>query len=168
VSELQHAAKVELVTLLARFTGPTEAAQLISTKYGVTLDRRTAWKYDASKAGCTAGPKYRQLFVEVRERWLNDLATLPITHQAHRLRTLERLVNKAEARGDYLTALKGLEQAAREVNGFYAARLPPGRAPKAGASPPAGPSADPGTAREELMLKLSSAVARLDGNNCLG
>ena len=119
MSGLSHEAKVRLTTLMAQFCGPAEAARLVSDEFGVTVDRRTAWKFDASKRGCTTGPRYRQLFHEVRERWLNDMAAIPIAQQGHRLRVLDRLLTKLEAEGDYAGALKALEQAAKEAGGIF-------------------------------------------------
>ena len=91
----------------------------ISEEFGVAVDRRTAWKYDASRLGCTIGPKYKKLFQEVRDRWLNDLAAIPIAQQGHRLRLLDRLAGKLERAGDYLGAAKAVEQAAKEVGGIF-------------------------------------------------
>lgn len=119
MSGLSHEAKVRLTTLMAQFCGPSEAAKVVSDEFDVTVDRRTAWKFDASKRGCTTGPRYRQLFHEVRERWLNDMATVPIAQQGHRLRVLDRLLIKLEAEGDYSGALKVLEQAAKEAGRIF-------------------------------------------------
>jgi hypothetical protein len=119
VAELSHEAKVRLVTLLAQFCGPAEAAKIVSDEYAVTIDRRTAWKYDASKKGCSTSPRYRQLFHEVRDRWLNDMAAIPIAQQGHRLHLLDRLATKLEAQGDYGGALKAIEMAAKEVGGLF-------------------------------------------------
>lgn len=119
LSELSYPAKVRLVTLLAQFSGPAEAARVVSEEFSVILDRRTAWKYDASKPGCKTGPRLRQLFAAVRNRWLEDVASIGIAHQAHRLRVLDRLAQKLEHDGDYLGAARVLEQAAKEAGGLY-------------------------------------------------
>lgn len=119
MSDLSHEAKVRLITLMAQFCGPSEAAKIVSDEYGVTIDRRTAWKYDASKKGCSVSARYRRMFQEIRERWLNDMATIPISHQGHRLRLLDRLAIKLESEGDYGGALKAIEQAAKEVGGIF-------------------------------------------------
>ena len=119
VAGLTHEAKVRLVTVLAQFSGPTEAARVISQEFGVTVDRRTAWKFDPTKSGCTTSSKYRQLFHEIRDRWLNDMAAIPIAKQGHRLRLLDRLAHRLEDEGDYTGALKAIEQAAKEVGGIF-------------------------------------------------
>lgn len=119
MAELPIAAKMRLVALLATFSGPSEAARIVSDEFGVALKKQQAWKYDPTRSGCNISPRLRLLFAEVRERWLNDLAAIPIAHQAQRLRSLSRLATKMEERGDYLGAAKVLEQAAKEVGGVY-------------------------------------------------
>ena len=119
MASLPTAAKVRLVTLLAQFTGPSEAARIVSEEHGVALNKQQAWKYDPTRSGCQTSPRLRQLFAEMRERWLNDLAVIPISHQAHRLRMLDRLATKLERQGDYGGALKAIEQAAKETGGLF-------------------------------------------------
>jgi len=104
---------------MAQFCGPAEAAKIVSDEYGVTIDRRTAWKYDASKKGCSISARYRRLFQEIRDRWLNDMAAIPIAQQGHRLRLLDRLATRLEDQGDYGGALRAIEQAAKEVGGIF-------------------------------------------------
>lgn len=154
---LTHEAKVRLVTLLAQFSGPSEAARVVSKEFGVTLDRRTAWKFDASKSRCTMGPKYRQLFRDLRERWLTDLAAIGISHQAHRLRLLDRLAAKLERDGDYLGALRAIEQAAKEAGGLFNNH----RTTKVEASVSIVPQ-NLQEARSQLALRLASYVERCD------
>lgn len=151
MSSLSHNAKVRLTTLMAQFCGPAEAARLVSDEFGVTVDRRTAWKFDASKRGCTTGPRYRQLFHEVRERWLNDIAAIPIANQGHRLRVLDRLANRLEQQGDYLGALKAIELAAKEAGGLFSKERQFTVSPKVATVATA---TDVATRRAELALRL--------------
>ena len=153
VSDLSHEAKVRLITLLAQFCGPAEAAKIVSDEYGVTLDRRTAWKYDASKKGCSTSGRYRRLFQEIRDRWLNDMAAIPISHQGHRLRLLDRLAIKLESEGDYGGALKAIEQAAKEVGGIFTNERRTTMSAIVRAVP-----IDIGEARAQLAMRLSALV----------
>lgn len=156
MAELPIAAKVRLITLLAQFTGPSEAARIVSDEFGVTLARAQAWKYDASKRGCTAGPRYRQLFAEVRERWLNDLASIGIAKQGHRLRVLDRLAARLEERGDYMGAARVLEQAAKEVGGRYSGKAD-AKSPSSLVHPR---QAFDDRAREQLVARFASLAER--------
>ncbi len=122
MAELPHDAKVRLVTLLARFSGPAEAARVVSNEFGVTLTRAQAWKYDPTRAGCRLGPNLKRVFFDVRERWLNRVSEIGVANKGHRLRALDRLAAKLEDRGDYLGAVKALEQAAREIGGGFEKR----------------------------------------------
>jgi hypothetical protein len=153
MAELPHDVKVRLVTLLARFTGPSEAARIVSEEHAVIVDRRMAHRYDASKKGCVAGPRYRELFHQVRKRWLDDLATVPIAHQAHRLRMLDRLATRLEECGDYSGALKALELAAKEMGGLLTKE-------KLASVPddPAVANSSPADMRSELTGRLASLI----------
>lgn len=119
MAELSEQAKLRLVTLLARFSGPSEAARIVSKEFGVTLNRTQAWKYDATRPACRISPKLKGVFFEVRDRWLTRMSEIGVANKAHRLRCLDRLVAKLMDRGDYHGALKALELAAREVGGVF-------------------------------------------------
>lgn len=122
MTELSGEAKLRLVTLLAQFSGPAEAARIVASEFGVTLTRAQAWKYDPTRPACRISPKLKDVFFEVRERWLNRVSNIGVANKGHRLRALDRLAAKLEDRGDYLGALKALEQAAREVGGLFEKR----------------------------------------------
>ena len=154
MAELSHDAKVRLVTLLAQFSGPSRAAELVSAEFAVTVDRRTAWKFDASKRGCTSGPRYRQLFKAVRERWLDDVASIAIAQRGHRLRVLDRLASKLEAAEDYSGVVRVLEQAAREVGGWFE------KSPAQRRTPPRHGPLDCNVPREALVARLHTFIER--------
>jgi len=159
VTELSEQAKLRLVTLLARFSGPSEAARIVTKEFGVTLTRAQAWKYDPTRPACRISPKLKGVFFEVRDRWLNRMCEVGVANKAHRLRALDRLVAKLEERGDYLGALKALELAAREVGGVFE-KLASQSAPKPVATESGhdGHTRDVASAREELELRLQGLL----------
>lgn len=68
------------------------------------------------------GQALRTLFDETRKRYVTDVASVAIAHQAHRLRLVSRVVEKATNSKDYAAALKGLELAAKEMGGALTAQ----------------------------------------------
>lgn len=156
MADLTNAAKVRLVTLLAQFSTASDAARIVSDEFGVTLTRAQAWKYDATRSGCNTSPRLRLLFAEIRERWLNDLSSIPIAHQGHRLRALNRLASKMELAGDHAGAMKALEQAARETGGL----LTNERRATLNATVRTVPI-DPAEARAELAARLEGFLDQL-------
>jgi hypothetical protein len=163
VAELNVEAKLRLVTLLAQFSGPSQAARIVSGEFGVTLTRAQAWKYDATRPGCRMSPDLKRVFLEVRERWLSRVSEIGVANKGHRLRALDRLAAKLESQGDYHGALSALEQAAREVGGFFEKRAIE-REPKSGAAAAklCGHANDFAAARAELQIRLQGFVASME------
>lgn len=160
MAELRAEAKLRLVSLLAQFSGPAEAARIVSAEFGVTLTRAQAWKYDASRRGCRMGPDLKHVFFEVRERWLNRVSEIGVANRGHRLRALDRLAAKLEAQGDYHGALSALEQAAREVGGFFEKRaIDHELMSGATAAKLYGQANDFSAARAELQVRLQGLAA---------
>jgi hypothetical protein len=163
VATLPHEAKTRLITLLAQFSGPAEAARTVSKEFGVTLTRAQAWKYDPTRRGCKISSRLRELFHVVRDQYLSEVQRIGIAHSSHRLRVLDRLVPKLIERGDYNGAIRALEQAAKEVGGYYLRE----RNGRHGATPanlvaPA-ITEDIETQRAELCLRLQAQLSRLSG-----
>ena len=57
-----------------------------------------------------------------RKEFLEETAKVPIASQVYRLRNLQRLFEKAQARGNMALAAALIEQAAKEVGGAYTNR----------------------------------------------
>jgi hypothetical protein len=65
---------------------------------------------------------YRELFRVTREQFLEDTATIGISHRVTRLRTLQRLADRAEAQGNIALAAQLVVQAAKEVGDVFTNR----------------------------------------------
>lgn len=112
-----------LVTAIACFDGPKIVAEAIKKEFGVTITPQAVEKYDPTKrAGRNLHVKWRKLFEETRKRFLQDSSDVPVAHRAYRLRTLQRMVDTAETKGNYPLAAQLLEQAAKEVGDAYTNR----------------------------------------------
>lgn len=115
---LKEEAKLLLVQSLACFDTPTQAAELVKQELGIAISRMQAAAYDPTKpAGRNLSEKWRAVFDSTREKFLSDVASVPIAHQAFRLRALQRQFERAEARGNTPLAAQLLEQAAKEMGG---------------------------------------------------
>ena len=57
-----------------------------------------------------------------RHRFLEDAADIGISHRSVRLRTLQRVLEKAEERNNLPLAMTALKQAAEEMGGAYTNR----------------------------------------------
>lgn len=120
---LTEDAKITLVQSLACFDTPTQAAEAVSQAHGIKIERMQAGKYDPTKPGGKGlSPKLKALFEATRERFLADASVIPIAQQAFRLRVLQRMLTKAEERGNMALASQLLEQAAKEYGGAFTNR----------------------------------------------
>jgi hypothetical protein len=121
--KLADQVKTFVVQALACFDTPSVVAVAATKEFSVSLTRQQVEKYDPTKkAGANLSTKWRMLFEETRKTFLEDTATIAISHRAVRLRALQRMADKAEDRGNMVLASALLKQAAEEVGGSYTNR----------------------------------------------
>ena len=89
----------------------------MAKRWNINPDQRHVALYDAGRSTCRMGRALRTYYAECRKRYIGDVTAVAISHQAHRLRLVSRLVDKATNSKDYAAALKGLELAAKEMGG---------------------------------------------------
>jgi hypothetical protein len=109
--------KLRLVELWAQFQTLSAISKAIKAEFGLTLDPRTICQYDGASRSCRMGKRLRLYFAEVRKEYIQRAADVAVAHQAHRLRKLEEVIEKAIASKDFNSALKGLELSAKEMGG---------------------------------------------------
>lgn len=107
--------KLLIVTELAQFRRPSDVARMITDETGVIVDRFQVRSYDPTKAAYAGGDKWREVFDQVRSRYLNSIESVPIAHKAYRLNVLQQICDDAQKRGNLVLACSTLEQAAKEV-----------------------------------------------------
>jgi hypothetical protein len=120
MARLKPEQKLFIVQRLACFDTPTMVAKAVREEYQVELSRQVVEGYDPTKyAGRNLAKKYKQVFEDTREAFLEDTSGIAISHKAVRLRTLQRMAEKAENMGNMVLAKDLLEQAAKEAGGAY-------------------------------------------------
>lgn len=123
MATLTDGAKRFIVQALACFDTPQQVADAVKEEFGVEVHRAQVAQYDPTKAsGAKLATKWRVLFADTRERFRKETAEIPIASQAFRLRTLQRMLAKVEARGNVAMAAQLLEQAAKEVGDVFVNR----------------------------------------------
>ncbi|MBG6211696.1 hypothetical protein IWQ49_006387 [Labrenzia sp. EL_126] len=112
--------KKRVVQLLACFDSPTMVAKTIKEEFGVKISPQAVEAYDPNKvAGRALSQRLRILFEKSREAFLEDTSGIGVSHKAVRLRSLQRMSDKAEGQGNMVLAANLLEQAAKEVGEAY-------------------------------------------------
>lgn len=115
--------KAFIVTRLACFDSIPDVIRATREEFGVTVSRQQVQFYDPTgRAGERLGAKLKLLFKQQREKFLQGTSSIPIAHKAVRLRTLQRMVTKAEELGNAAMVAALLEQAAKEMGGVYSSR----------------------------------------------
>jgi hypothetical protein len=151
--------KAFIVTRLACFDSIPDVVRATKEEFGVTVSRQQVQFYDpTSKAGQRLGAKMKRLFKEQREKFLKRTSSIPIAHKSVRLRTLQRLVTKAEERGNSAMVASLLEQAAKEMGGMFVGRTRvefSGVVGHMNVPPPA-----PGTVPPNEAYRMMSGVSR--------
>ena len=117
---LKDEVKTFIVQSLACFDTPSVVVDAVRKEFGATITRQSVEGYDPKKkAGSNLAEKWRLLFVETRKTFLEDTASIAISHRAVRLRALQRMADKAENSGNMVLASSLLKQAAEEVGNAY-------------------------------------------------
>lgn len=121
--KLEDKHKRFIVAALACYDTPSQVAESFKEEFGHVITRMQVGEYNPTiGSGRKLGKEWRDLFHATRKAFLEDVSTIPIANQATRLRTLQRLLIKAEKSGNSAMASQILEQAAKEIGGAYGDR----------------------------------------------
>jgi hypothetical protein len=122
-AKLDREQQTYVVQALACFDSPSVVAAALRKEFSVTLTPQSIEAYDPTKkAGKNLAERWKALFEETRRTFLEDTASIAISHRAVRLRALQRMADKAEGQGNMVLASSLLKQAAEEVGGSYTNR----------------------------------------------
>ncbi|MDX0449113.1 DUF2280 domain-containing protein [Sinorhizobium medicae] len=122
-AKLSDEVKTYIVQALACFDSPSVVAAAVKKEFGVDVSRQLVESHDPNKKAASGlAPKWRVLFEETRKTFLEDTATIAISHRAVRLRALQRMAEKAETQGNMVLAASLMKQAAEEVGNAYTNR----------------------------------------------
>jgi len=121
MASLNDTERRKIVQRLACFETPSEVVQWASQELEKDLTIQQVCHYDPTRSGGT-GERWRTLFKETREEFLNDLDTIPLSHRAVRLRELTALYERAKEQEEVEKAARMLKQAAKEVGDKFTNR----------------------------------------------
>lgn len=122
-AKLSREQQTYVVQALACFDSPTVVAAALRKEFSVILTPQSIEAYDPTKkAGKNLADRWKNIFEETRKTFLEDTASIAISHRAVRLRALQRMADKAENQGNMVLASSLLKQAAEEVGGSYTNR----------------------------------------------
>ncbi|NKF21589.1 DUF2280 domain-containing protein [Solimonas marina] len=122
-SKLPDEVKAFIVQGLACYDAPSVVAEAVKQEFGIVVTRQSVEQYDPNKrAGKNLSEKWRVLFDATRKEFKTKTNDIPIANKAVRLRTLQRMVDKAESMKNLPLAAQLLKQAAEEVGDVYTNR----------------------------------------------
>jgi hypothetical protein len=123
MAALAENVKLRIVQALACFDTPSQVAKDIKAEFGIVVSPQQCELYDPNKrAGQKLSEKFRLIFAETRKTFLEDTSLIGVSHRAVRLRTLQRLIDKAETQGNIGLVSQLLEQVAKETGDAYTNR----------------------------------------------
>lgn len=114
---LSDEVKKFIVESLACYDKPSQVAKAVKEEFDLDVTRQQCAAYNPTKVtGRELSQKWQDLFNSTRETFLENEASIGITHKAVRLRRLERLLDRAEAGGDLAMSKTILELIRKEMN----------------------------------------------------
>lgn len=112
--------KAFVVQALACFDTPKTVTEALRKEFNVSLAPQSIEGYDPTKrAGRGLSQKWRAVFEATRKAFLENTAEIAISHRSVRLRTLQRMADRAEEQKNLPLAAQLIEQAAKEMGGAY-------------------------------------------------
>jgi hypothetical protein len=123
MAALAENVKLRIVQALACFDTPSQVAKDIKAEFGIVVSPQQCELYDPNKrAGQKLSEKFRLIFAETRKTFLEDTSLIGVSHRAVRLRTLQRMIDRAESQGNLSLTAQLLEQVAKETGDAYTNR----------------------------------------------
>lgn len=117
VPKLSSEQKIFIIGELAMFATPTEVAGRFLERFGTHIERSHVAKYDPDGASSNISKELRDCFATRRQRFLEEIDDIPISHRSYRLLQLDRMFVRARDAGNRQQAASLLEQAAKETGG---------------------------------------------------
>lgn len=120
MAALKEPVKIYIVQALACRDTPQEVVEQVKQEFGVDISRSQCECYDPTKySGRNLSKKYVELFEATRERFDEGLIDIPIANKYYRLKQYQRQLDRTR---NVKTALKILEQAAKDIGGQFTNR----------------------------------------------
>ncbi|HFX6361162.1 TPA: DUF2280 domain-containing protein [Acinetobacter baumannii] len=120
MAALKEPVKIFIVQALACRDTPQEVDEQVKQEFGVDISRSQCECYDPTKySGRNLSKKFVKLFELTREKFDKGLIDIPIANKYYRLKQYQRQLEKTR---NVKTALKILEQAAKDIGGQFTNR----------------------------------------------
>ncbi len=127
--QLKSKHKQFIVINLACFNEPKEVQKLFQETFAFDISPQQIAYYDPDRSP-KLSKKWRHMFADVRQKYIEEVSQVPIANKGYRLNELQKMFNKHTKRGNMIAAAQILEQAAKEVGGAFESMkdiLPNGR-----------------------------------------
>lgn len=123
MASLKPEVKAFIIQQLACFDTPSQIVESVKKEFGLEITRQQVASHDPTKAAGTGlAQKWVDLFNSTRSRFQSEISDIPIANKAYRLRTLDRMMTKAENMRNMALAASLIEQAAKEMGDAYTNR----------------------------------------------
>lgn len=120
MAALKGEVKAFIVQSLACFDTPSQVVEAVKKEFDLTISRQQVESHDPTKAnGKGLAQKWVDMFNATRDRFQNEISDIPIANKAYRLRTLDRMMTRAEGMKNMALAATLIEQAAKECGDAY-------------------------------------------------
>ncbi|EPQ4029111.1 DUF2280 domain-containing protein [Acinetobacter baumannii] len=120
MAALKEPVKIFIVQALACRDTPQEVVEQVKQEFGVDISRSQCECYDPTKySGRNLSKKFVELFESTREKFDEGLIDIPIANKYYRLKQYQRQLERTR---NVKTALKILEQAAKDIGGQFTNR----------------------------------------------
>ncbi len=119
MAELTNPQKQAIVIALAQFNMPVEIVAMCKEEWGIAVDIRQVTGYDPTRPAYEAGDRWIAIFDAARKAYIEEVSTVPIANQGWRMSQLQKMAQKAIAKGNLVLAASLIEQASKEAGGVF-------------------------------------------------
>lgn len=121
MGELEFKHKVFIVQQLACDKTLPEIVEAVKEQYDIEISRQAVHYYNPLRNE-KLDEELARIFHETRAKIKEGTLEVPCSSQTYRLMMLQSLIDKANRRGQSTVVAKLLEQAAKEIGGFYSSK----------------------------------------------
>lgn len=120
MAALKPEVKAFIIQSLACFDTLAIVGEAVQKQFGIKVTPQQVESHDPTKAsGKGLAQKWVDLFNTTRTRFQTEITDIPIANKAYRLRSLDRMMTKAENMRNMALAATLIEQAAKECGDAY-------------------------------------------------
>jgi len=123
MARLTRQQQLFIVDGFAVYMTSKEVREAVREEYGIDIPTQQVSAYNPDHKSKTVAKDLKARFEETRNRYWEEIGSIPLAHKTHRLRLLSEMERKAREAKNYGLAVQIIEQASKEAGNYFTNKL---------------------------------------------